>query len=273
MSLIEAIILGIVQGLTEFLPISSSAHLVIVPFVFGWQVPPEQAFVFGVLVQIGTLVAVMVYFWQDLKGILMACVRGLLQGRPFAGEQARLGWYLILATIPAGLFGLLVKDQVEAAFSDARAAVLFLVVTAGLLLAAERIGRRDRPLQQMNWLDALWMGIAQAAAIFPGISRSGASIAGGLARHLDRTSAARFSFLMSVPVMLAAGLLAALDLLETPNLAQFLPVLAAGFVTAAVVGYLAIRWLLAYLTRHSLAVFAYYCLALAGVVLIMSYAR
>jgi undecaprenyl-diphosphatase len=273
MSLIEAIILGIVQGLTEFLPISSSAHLVIVPFLFGWEIPADQAFVFDVLVQIGTLGAVIIYFWKDLTGILAAFVRGLVQRRPFAEAQSRLGWYLILATIPGGLLGMLVKDELEAFFSDARAAAFFLVITAILLLAAERIGRRDRNLESIGWLDAVWMGTAQAASIFPGISRSGATIAGGLARHFDRVSAARFSFLMSVPIMLAAGLVAGLDLLEVPNLSAFLPVIATGMITSAVVGYLAIRWLLAYLMRHSLSIFAAYCLVLAGVTLTLSYVR
>lgn len=273
MSIIEAILLGIVQGLTEFLPISSSAHLVMVPFLFGWQIPAEEAFVFDVLVQLGTLLAVIVYFWKDLTQIAAAFLRGITKGRPFEESAARLGWYILLATLPAGLFGVLVKDQVEAVFSDARASAFFLIGTAVLLLASERIGRRDRGLQQMTWLDALIMGVAQAVAIFPGISRSGATIAGGLARHLDRPSAARFSFLMSIPIMLAAGILAGADLAQAPNLASFLPVVAAGFFTAAVVGYLAIRWLLGYLVRHSLAVFAYYCLAAAALVIIVSYAR
>ena len=273
MSILQAILLGIVQGLTEFLPISSSAHLVLIPFLLGWEIPPDQAFIFNVLVQIGTLVAVILYFWKDLVEILIAFLRGLARRQPFADGQSRMGWYLILATIPAGLLGILIKDQVEAVFSDARASALFLIGTAILLLSSERIGRRDRALASMNWLDALWMGVAQAIAIFPGVSRSGATIAGGLARHLDRTSAARFSFLMSIPVMLAAGLLATLDLLELPALAEFLPTVLAGFITAAVVGYLSIRWLLSYLVRHSLSVFAFYCLALSVVVLIASYLR
>jgi len=273
MSILIAILLGIIQGLTEFLPISSSAHLVIVPFLFGWEIPGDQAYVFGVLVQLGTLLAVIIYFWKDLIRILTAFVSGLVQRKPFESEESRMGWYLILATIPAGIFGLLLKDKVEAVFSDARAAALFLLVTAVLLLAAERIGHRNRDLKSMGWLDALVMGLGQAIAIFPGVSRSGATIAAGLSRHFDRTSAARFSFLMSVPIMLAAGLLASLDLLNIPNLGQFLPVVAAGFITAAVVGYLSIRWLLGYLVRHSLSAFAYYCAALAVVTLIVSYVR
>jgi undecaprenyl-diphosphatase len=263
MSLLEAIILGIVQGLTEFLPVSSSAHLVIVPFLLGWNIPQEQVFVFDVLVQLGTLLAVIVYFWKDLLAILTGFVRAVLSGKPFGSPDARMGWYLILATIPAGIFGLLVKDLVEQAFSSPAVTAIFLFITAALLLLSERMGKRTRSLDQMNWKDALWIGAAQAFSVFPGISRSGSTMAGGISRDFERPAAARFAFLMAIPIMLAAGLLAAVDLASVPNLGSFLPIIAAGFITAAIVGYLSIRWLLAYLMRHSLNVFAYYCIAIA----------
>jgi undecaprenyl-diphosphatase len=271
MSLLQAIILGIVQGLTEFLPISSSGHLVLVPFLLGWEIPEEQTFLFDVLVQMGTLVAVIIYFWRELLAVVTGFLHGLVQRRPLATLQARLGWYLILATIPAGLLGLLFKEQVERAFSSPVTTALELLVTAGILLLSERLGRRSRPLEDMHWKDALWIGCAQAISIFPGISRSGATIAGGLTRHLERPAAARFSFLMSVPVMLAAGVLAGSDLLASPGLAGFLPVILAGFVTAAVVGYLSIHWLLSYLASHSLRSFAIYCVLIAAVILIVAY--
>ncbi len=273
MTLLQAIILGIIQGLTEFLPVSSSAHLVIAPFLLGWDIPKEQSFPFDVLVQMGTLIAVIAYFWKDLLGIVTAFVRGLIERRPFADPQARLGWLLILATVPAGLLALLIKDQVEAAFASPAAVGAFLLVTAVLLLSVERIGRKNRTMESFNWIDALWMGLSQALALFPGISRSGATITGGMARHLDRPAAARFSFLMSVPIMLAAGLLTSFDLLEVPNLSSFLPSMAVGFLAAAVVGYLSIRWLLAYLVRHSLDVFAIYCAVLGTITLVVSFLR
>ncbi len=271
MSLLEAIILGIIQGLTEFLPISSSAHLVLVPFLLGWEIPEEQVFPFGVLVQLGTLLAVILYFRKDLWEIIKAFVQGLLSRKPFADHNSRLGWYLILATIPAGLIGLLVKDLVEAAFNSPAATGFFLLLTAGLLFLAERIGKRDRPLEAITWKDALAMGGAQILSIFPGVSRSGSTMAGGLSRHLERPAAARFSFLMSIPVMLAAGILAGTDLMEMSNLGSFLPALAAGFIAAAVVGYASIHWLLSYLVRHSLRAFAIYCIILAAVTLIVFY--
>lgn len=265
MTFLQSVLLGIVQGLTEFLPVSSSAHLVLVPFLLGWKIPVNQAFIFNVLVQDGTLVAVILYFWKDLWAIGKAFLSGLVQRQPFKDPNARMGWYLILATIPAGLLGILIKDLVEAAFGSPRFTAIFLLITAGLLLAAERVGKRSRPLEAFTWQDALWMGFAQALAIFPGISRSGATITGGMLRDLDRPSAARFSFLMSVPVMLAAGGLALLDLFELPDLSVMLLPVIVGFLTAAVTGYLSIRWLLSYLTRRSLAGFAIYC-AIAGLI-------
>lgn len=270
MTILQAILLGIVQGLTEFLPVSSSAHLVLVPFFLNWTLPAEQVFVFDVLVQLGTLVAVIVFFWKDLWGIVQAWVKALLARKPFGDPQARMGWYLILATIPAGLLGVLIKDTVEAAFHSALAVGGFLIVTAALLYIAEWLGKRSRKLEEMTWKDALVMGIGQAGAIFPGVSRSGATITAGMLRGLDRPAAARFSFLMSVPVMLAAGVLSIFDVAEMPGLSAFLPSLVVGFISAAVVGYFAIRWLLGYLVRHSLKGFAIYCAALGLLTIVVS---
>ncbi len=216
MNLFQAFILGIIQGLTEFLPVSSSAHLVIVPYLFGWSFPAEQVLPFDTLVQLGTLAAVIVYFWRDLWQIIRAFVRGLVTLKPFADPHARLGWLLILATIPAGLFGLLVKKAVDQAFQSVAITAFFLLVTAALLLLGERLGKRRRETESLGWLDALWMGVGQAVSVFPGISRSGATMTGGLLRDLDRPAAARFSFMMSIPVMLAAGALEMKDVFVVP---------------------------------------------------------
>ncbi len=262
MDILQAIVLGIVQGITEFLPISSSGHLVIVPYLLGWTFPKDQTFVFDVLVQWGTLFAVIVYFWRDLVDITVGFLRSLWERHPFATHDARLGWYLILATLPAVILGLIFKNAVENAFSDPHATGYFLWITAALLIVAEMAGRRERTLEHVNWVDALWIGFAQVLALFPGVSRSGATIAGGMTRQLDRTASARFSFLMSVPVMLGAGLVALHDMIKLPHLGQFLPPLMIGFLTALIAGYIAIRWLLAYLTKHSLYIFAAYCVLL-----------
>ena len=236
MTIFQAFILGIVQGLTEFLPVSSSGHLVLVPYWLGWQIPAEQAFVFDVLVQVGTLVAVFAFFWDDVMKLTRAALTGLVRREPFTDPDSRMAWYIVLATIPAGIVGLGIKDWVEAAFNSVSETAFELLITAVLLVVAERIGRRDRSLKDFNWLDALVMGFFQVIAIFPGVSRSGSTIVGGMIRNLDRAAAARFSFLMSIPIMLAAGLLSTLDLVQMPNLAGFLPQIMIGFVTSAVVG-------------------------------------
>jgi undecaprenyl-diphosphatase len=256
MTILQSLFLGIIQGLTEFIPVSSSAHLILVPWLLGWPDPP---FVFEVLVQLGTLAAVIIYFWNDLLAIARGVLLGLVRRRPLESAPARLGWLIAAATVPAVVLGLLFKDWFEAAYGDAVGTAAQLLVTAGLLVFAERVGSRSRSLEQLGWLDALIIGLGQAAAILPGVSRSGGTIAASMARGLDRPAAARFSFLMSVPAMLGAGVLAIKDLVEVPGLSDYgLPILI-GFGAAAVVGYASIWWLLRLLQRRSLYGFAAYC--------------
>ena len=270
MSLIQSLILGIIQGFTEFLPISSSAHLVLVPFLFNWAIPENQVFPFDVLVQLGTLAAVILYFWKDLWKIIKAFVTGLIRRQPFAEEDARMGWYLLLATLPAGFAGIFLKERVEATFNNPRLTAIFLFVTAVFLVGAEFFGRRSRQLDKMTWKDALWVGVFQAFSIFPGVSRSGSTIAGGMTRNFKRPAAARFAFLMSIPIMLAAGIFSLPDLFAVPDLPAFLPIVLVGFIAAGVVGYLSIRWLLSFLVKRSLIIFAVYCILLGSAVLIIS---
>jgi len=268
MTFFQAIILGIVQGLTEFIPVSSSGHLVLVPHFLGWEFSRSQAFIFDVLVQWGTLFAVFIYFWRDLTTIAAAFVRGISAGKPFADPDAKMGWYLILATLPAVVAGLLGKDMIEHAFASPKMTGVFLLGTAMLLVIAETVGHRNRSMEQITWKDSLWIGCSQVLALLPGISRSGATIAGGMTRHLDRSSAARFSFLMSVPIMLGAGVLAFKDLAELPAAGDFLLPLLIGFIAALISGYIAIRWLIAYLSKHSLYLFAVYCTILGLIVIV-----
>jgi undecaprenyl-diphosphatase len=234
-----------------------------VPYLFEWDIPATQAFVFDVLVQVASLVGVFAFFWRDLSEIIQAMFSGIISKQPFAQPAARLGWLLILASIPAGLAGLLLKDQVERAFSSPSVTAFFLLITATLLVIAERVGKRNRSMESMGWKDSLIIGIFQAISIFPGISRSGSTITGGMVRDLERPSAARFAFLMSVPIMLAAGLLGGLDLLKIPDLSSVLPVFLPGLIASAVVSYLAIGWLLRFLNRYPLYVFAIYCVGLS----------
>jgi len=273
MTLLQSIILGIIQGLTEFLPISSSAHLVIAPYLFGWHIPAQEGFIFDVLVQLGTLLAVILYFRKDLYQIITRVIQGLIHRQPFSDPMARLGWILILATIPAVIAGVLFKGLVERAFGSPLAAGLFLLGTAALLIIAERVGKRNRSVDTVNWLDGLIIGLFQVISLLPGISRSGSTISGGMIRNLDRQSAARFSFLMSVPVMIGAGAVAVVDLIRSPTFAMQIPTLIAGFIISAIVGYLSIRWLLSYLIKHPLNYFAIYCLVITVITVIFSFIR
>jgi undecaprenyl-diphosphatase len=226
-----------------------------------------------VLVQLGTLVSLVVFFWKDLLAILTDTLKNLSGVRNFNSlpQNAKLGWYIVIATIPALIAGVLLKDLVEALFKTPLIeAAIRLFSAAALLSLAEYFGKRTRKLDSMTWLDALIIGLMQVIAVFPGSSRSGTTISGGMFRGLDRPSAARFAFLMSVPVMLAAGAYETVGLLKLPGLNQFLPLLAVGFATAAIVGWFAIKWLLNYLNDHSLYVFAVYCVGLGLIVLLFA---
>jgi undecaprenyl-diphosphatase len=254
MNIFQSLLLGIVQGLTEFIPVSSTAHLLIGQTILG--IPANDAmFSYLVLVQLGTTLSLIVYFWKELWSVIKAFF-----AKPFSSPLNRLAWYIIIATIPALIFGYLLKSTVESLFkTPLLEAGIRLLITAVVLGLAEWLGKRNRQLEKMTWLDALVVGIAQILAVFPGASRSGTTISAGMARGFDRPSSARFAFLLAVPVLLAAGGYQSLDLLKMQGLGAFLPILAVGFVTAAVVGWFAIRWLLSYLTKHSLYVFAGYC--------------
>jgi undecaprenyl-diphosphatase len=262
MTILQSLLLGVVQGLTEFIPVSSTAHLLIGQRLLGIGAN-EAVFAFLVLVQLGTLAALIVYFWKDLWAIARA-----FPARPFSTPRNRLGWLILIATLPALLAGLLLKPLVQSLFRVPLIEAAIRLATAAVLMAlAERFGRRTRRLETMTGFDALVVGLMQVIAVFPGASRSGTTISGGLFRGFERAAAARFAFLMAVPVMLAAGAYEALEVVKMPGLGAFLPVLAAGFLAAAVFGWLAVKWLLRYLGRHSLAVFAVYCAVLSAVCL------
>ncbi|MFZ5911239.1 MAG: undecaprenyl-diphosphatase UppP [Chloroflexota bacterium] len=271
MTLFHSFLLGFIQGLTEFIPVSSTAHLLIGQRLLG--LPADDAmFSFLVIVQLGTLVSLFAFYWKDLLAIARAVIVDFRSIRDFGSlkPEAKLGWYLLLATIPALLAGYFLKDAVEALFRQPMLeASIRLFTAAALLTLAEWLTKKNRTLDSMTWLDALFVGVMQVIAVFPGASRSGTTISGGMLRGLDRPSAARFAFLMSVPVMLAAGAYEMLDVLQMPNLGQFLPLLAVGFVTAALVGWFAIKWLIGYLGKHSLYVFAAYCAVVGTIVFFM----
>ena len=272
MTLFQSFLLGIIQGLTEFIPVSSTAHLLISQYLLG--IPASDAmFAFLVLVQLGTILSLIIFFWKDLLSIVMDTLKNLDGLGNFGSlpQNAKLGWYIVIATIPALLAGVLLKHFVEALFKTPLIEASIRLFAAAILLAlAEYFGKRTRKLDSMTWLDALIVGLMQVIAVFPGASRSGTTISGGMFRGFDRPSAARFAFLMSVPVMLAAGAYESLGLLKLPNLGQFLPVLAVGFVTAAIVGWFAIKWLINYLSKNSLYVFAAYCAVIGALVIVFA---
>jgi undecaprenyl-diphosphatase len=260
MTVFQAFLLGIIQGLTEFIPVSSTAHLLIGQQLLG--IPADDAmFSFLVIVQLGTIVSLFAFYWKDLISIAKATF-DFRRSTP----ERNLGIYIIVATIPALLAGYLLKDAVEALFKQPMLQASIRLFSAAILLTlAETLTKKNRNLDSMTWLDALVVGLFQIIAVFPGASRSGTTISGGMFRGFDRPSAARFAFLMSVPVMLAAGGYEMLDVIQMPNLGEFLPLLAVGFVTASIVGWFAIKWLINYLSKRSLYVFAIYC-AVVGMI-------
>ncbi len=272
--LIHAAILGIVQGLTEFLPISSSAHLILVPKLLGWSDPFLDSAAYDVMLHLGTLLALVVYFWRDLWRLLAAWLRSIGRRSVGDGPDARLAWLLIISAAPAAVLGAALEGFFDRTFRDALAWVaVFILLGAALLWLAEQWGTRDRDLSQMTVVDAAIMGVGQALALFPGMSRSGTTIAAGLFLGLERATAARFSFLMAVPIIAGAGLWKARTLtaagLEGARADQLL----VGVAVSAASGFVAVWFLLAFLRRNSTVVFIAYRLILAGVVFVLLLSR
>lgn len=262
MTLLQAIILGIIQGATEFIPISSSGHLVLAPHYLGWEINPEIFFGFSVLVQVSTLFAVIVYFRSDLLEIVIAFIAALKTNKWKDSPNAMLGVYLILATIPAGVAGLFLQNIVEEAFGNILGTSIFLILTGLILFIGDYLQTRSTTKTSLTWVDSIIIGFFQVLAIFPGISRSGATISGGLTRGLERREAARFSFLMSIPIMLAAGLLAVVDLIQSPITSSQMSIFIVGFIVSGITGYISIRWLLSFLATKTMKLFGIYCIAL-----------
>ena len=264
MGALEAIVLGIVQGLTEFLPISSTAHLRIVPAFVGW---PDPGAAFTAVTQLGTMAAVLLYFRADLWRIARAWLLSLRDRALRSEPDARLGWYILLGTIPIAVFGYAFKDQIETGARN-----LYLIGTAlialGLVMAvADRIGTRTREVTDVKATDGAVIGVAQAMALVPGVSRSGATISAGLFRNFNRAAAARYSFLLSVPAVVLSGLLELRKIGEGGPGVAGPAATAVATVTAFVVGYVSIAFLLRYLASHSTLLFVIYRVVLGSLVL------
>jgi undecaprenyl-diphosphatase len=310
-STLESVVLGVVQGLTEFLPISSTGHLRIVPAFLGWDDPGAA---FTAVTQLGTMAAVVLFFRSDLLRIGLARLRSLqplrgvgtavepaaaaaveapdlpgaeplhgttanpgpLAGRPVRerfkalDHDARLGWYILFATIPIGIFGLAFKDQIETGARDLYLIGSALIVVGFVMLAAEKVGKRTRNVEDIDARDGAAIGIAQTLALVPGVSRSGATISAGLFMGLDRTSAARFSFLLSVPAVVLSGLFELVGIITGSEQQDVSAAkLTIATVVAFVTGYAAIAWMLRYLTSHSTIVFVVYRVVLGTLVLVL----
>lgn len=266
MTVFQALVLGILQGLAEFLPISSSAHLALVPWFLGW---PEAGLAFDVSLHVGTLVAVLVYFRAEWAR-LIAAAWNIVRTRKVKTDSERRVIFLILATIPGGIGGLLLADYAETTFRSPVLIAIALMTLGVVLWIVDRYAPRTRSLRTMGWWDALLIGVAQVFALIPGVSRSGATITAGRADRFDRESAAVFSFLMSMPIILAAAILEVPHALRDNGLS--LP-LVVGVIASAVSGWLAIAVLLRYVTRNSYGIFAIYRVVLGLVVLGVVFAR
>lgn len=263
--LLKAVVLGIIQGLTEFLPISSSAHLRIFPELFGWGDPGAA---FTAVIQIGTELAVLIYFRKDIWRIGSAWVRSLFQPEYRGTLDARMGWYIIVGSLPIVVLGVLLKDIIENDFRNLWIIGTTLIVMGVVLGIADRIGRTDRPLGKLTMRDAVLMGAAQAMALIPGVSRSGATISMGRFLGFEREAATRFAFLLAIPAVVGAGLFELKEIPNGDNTYGWGPTITAT-VVSFVVGYAAIAWLLRYVSTRSYTPFVIYRILLGAGTLIL----
>jgi undecaprenyl-diphosphatase len=272
---LQAIVLGLVQGLTEFLPVSSTAHLRIVPALFGWHFdydtahPNDPGAAFTAIVQLGTMLAIVMYFWRELLQVTLAWGRGLYDRSVRGSLEYKLGWYLILATVPVGVFGLLFSGTIEDGARNLWVITSALIGLAVVLFAAERLGTRRRGEEQITTTDAIVVGAAQAVALIPGASRSGVTITAGLFCGLTRETAARFSFLLSIPAVVLSGVYEASRIGRHHEAGPGVGLTGVALVIAFVVGLASIAWLMRWLGNHSTLIFIYYRVGLGALLIVL----
>ena len=272
LSYLQSILLGFLQGLTEFLPVSSTAHMAIVPQLFGMHDPGAA---FSAIVQLGPIVAIIIYFRSDLIRYVQGVLRHpnpafVLRRRSRDSDiDARLGWFTILGTIPLAVLGLLLEKKIDHDFRRLPIIAVSLIVLALVLLYAERVAKQNTPLEQMSFKQSMTIGLAQVLALIPGTSRSGVTITVGLLEGLDRESAARFSFLLSIPAITAAGLYKLFKVLKTTHLGGEAGPYIAGMVVAGIVAYVVIQLFLGYMKKHDTQAFIWYRIALGVLVLVL----
>jgi undecaprenyl-diphosphatase len=282
----QAIVLGLVQGLTEFIPISSSAHLIIVPWLLGWNDPALTSLTFDVALHLGTLVAVLAYFAADWMRLIRAGIASLVERKIGGDSDRKLAWLLLIGTLPGAIVGVLLESKIEALFHRPGVPIqpgamivmaLIIAALAALLLLAELLAKHERPLEQVTLKDTLLIGLAQAPAIFPGVSRSGSTITAGLALGLKRDAAAKFSFMLSAPIIAGASAKSLLDIAKEFKAGSFAQsefvLFPIGVIVAGVSGYFAISFLMRYLQTNSNKPFVYYRFGLAALVIAVALIR
>ena len=266
MNYFDAIILGIVEGLTEFLPISSTGHLTIAEQILGLQVDDPAVTGFTAVIQMGAIAAVILYFARDIWAIIRTWVRGLVQPEWRGHRDFRLGWYVIIGTIPVGLVGLAFKDVIKNDLRSLWVVAVALIAWSAVMWAAERVARQDRGEKQLNLTDSIVVGLMQCFALIPGVSRSGATISAGLFRGLDRVTATRFSFFLSIPALLAAGLFELKDALGgSISVGETI----VGTIVSFLVAYATIAWLLRFVAHHAITWFIPYRVGLGVLLLVL----
>ncbi len=287
MVILQAIILGIIQGLTEFIPISSSAHLILIPWLFKWTDPALTSLPFDVALHIGTLAAILVFFWRDWIRLIRAWFLSIKERKIGDDVDRKWAWFVVLGCIPGGIAGLLFESKIDEVFHKPgqpiqQGAILLMagiiLLMAFILLAADKTAQHLRDSKDVKFKDAILVGLAQALAIFPGVSRSGATISAGLALGLKRDTAAKFSFFLGAPIMLGAGLKSAYDLVQgiqtgTGFSGSDLVIFPVGIIVAGVVGFFCIKYLLQYLQKHNTDVFVFYRIGLAILIAIVALIR
>jgi undecaprenyl-diphosphatase len=270
MEFLSAAILGIIQGLAEFLPISSSAHLILVPWFLGWK---PEGIIFDVSLHLGTALAILAFFWNDWIRLAREAIVGILTGAPLGNHDRRLAWYIVVGSIPAAIVGIALENTVEAKLRSPLITVFTLAILGLVLFYAEKRSKQDRTIEKFTWADSIWIGLSQALALVPGVSRSGITITTAMFRNSDRESAARFSFLLSTPVIVGAGVLESWKLVKAIRhpvggiVEVHWLVLIIGVLAAALTGFLCIRFFLRYIQKKSFTPFVVYRIILAGVVL------
>ncbi|MFI5693746.1 undecaprenyl-diphosphate phosphatase [Kribbella sp. NPDC051586] len=266
MTVWDSLVLGIVEGLTEFLPVSSTGHLTIASKLLGLEIDDPAVTGYTAVIQVGAIAAVVLYFWSDIRRIVAAWVRGLVNKEDRTDFDYQMGWYVIVGSLPIGIVGFLAKDIIAGPLRSLWWVAGSLIVWSFVMVAAERFGKRIRPLTRMRMTDAVVMGIVQCLALIPGVSRSGATISAGLFRDLDRVAATRIAFLLGIPALVGAGLY---ELKDALNGGTGTAALILGTVVSFAVAYASVAWLLRYVTKHSIEIFAFYRVLLGVVLLVV----